>query len=113
MKISENWLREWVNPSVKTEELAEQLTMAGLEVDSVTDAAAEFTGVVVGRVDSVEPHPDADKLRVCQVDAGTGELLNIVCGAANVRPELRIPVAMIGAVLPGNFKILSMLAYQW
>jgi len=105
MIISESWLRELVNPDIDADALAHKLTMAGLEVDSVQLAAPEFSGVKVGRVISVEPHPDADRLRVCQVDVGGKEALNIVCGAANVRPELRIPVATVGAVLPGNFKI--------
>jgi phenylalanyl-tRNA synthetase beta chain len=105
MKISENWLREWVNPPVSTEELATQLTMAGLEVDSVEPAAADFEGVLVGHVLKVEPHPDADKLRVCQVDVGQGEALNIVCGAPNVHEGMRAPTAVVGARLPGDFKI--------
>ncbi|HEY9052846.1 MAG TPA: phenylalanine--tRNA ligase subunit beta, partial [Gammaproteobacteria bacterium] len=105
MRFSEKWLREWVNPAVSTDELAAQLTMAGLEVDAVEPAAAEFSGVVIAQVKSVEKHPDADKLRVCQVDGGTGELLQIVCGAANVREGLKVPLATIGAVLPGDFKI--------
>jgi len=105
MKISEMWLREWVNPPVSTEELATQLTMAGLEVDSVEPAAADFEGVLVGYVLKVEPHPDADKLRVCQVDVGQGEALNIVCGAPNVHEGMRVPTAVVGARLPGDFKI--------
>lgn len=105
MKISENWLREWVNPDVTTDELVEQLTMLGLEVDEVLPAAGDFTQVVVAEVVSIEKHPDADKLNVCQVDAGTGENLQIVCGAPNARVGLKAPLAMIGAVLPGNFKI--------
>ncbi|MEJ2347161.1 MAG: phenylalanine--tRNA ligase subunit beta [Gammaproteobacteria bacterium] len=105
MKISEHWLREWVDPPVSTAELAEQLTMAGLEVDSVTPAAPAFDGVVVARVRDVAPHPDADKLRVCQVDVGSGEPLNIVCGAANVRRGLCVPAAVVGARLPGDFTI--------
>ncbi len=105
MKFSEQWLREWVNPAIDTDTLSAQLTMAGLEVDAVAPVAEAFSGVVVGAVLQVEPHPDADKLRVCQVDVGQGDRLNIVCGAANVRPGLRVPTAIIGAVLPGNFKI--------
>jgi len=105
MKFSEAWLREWVNPAVDTDTLAEQLTMAGLEVDSVAGASGEFSGVVVAQVKAVEKHPDADKLNVCQVDGGSGEDLQIVCGAANVRPGLKVPLATIGAVLPGDFKI--------
>ena len=105
MKFSEQWLREWVNPEISTEELAEQLTMAGLEVDAIEPVAPAFEGVVIGEVLKVEPHPDADKLRVCQVNVGADEPLSIVCGAANVREGLHVPTALIGAILPGNFKI--------
>ncbi|MDO9423291.1 MAG: phenylalanine--tRNA ligase subunit beta [Methylobacter sp.] len=105
MQISEAWLREYVNPAITTEQLVEQLTMAGLEVDSVTPAAAAFSGVVVGEVVAMQPHPDADRLRVCQVAVGEAEPLQIVCGASNVRVGLRIPAALIGAILPGDFKI--------
>lgn len=105
MKISEKWLREWVSPDIDTEALAHQLTMAGLEVDSVGKAAADFTKVVVAEVIEVKPHPDADKLRVCQVNTGANETLQIVCGAANVRAGMRVPAALIGAILPGDFKI--------
>ncbi|TNF33218.1 MAG: phenylalanine--tRNA ligase subunit beta, partial [Gammaproteobacteria bacterium] len=105
MRFSEKWLREWVNPAISTDELAAQLTMAGLEVDAVEPVAAVFSGVVIAEVKSVAKHPDADKLRVCQVDGGSGETLQIVCGAANVREGLKVPLATIGAVLPGDFKI--------
>ncbi len=105
MKFSEAWLREWVNPSVATLELADQLSMAGLEVDAVESVAAAFNGVVVGEVLSREPHPDADKLSVCSVNVGGSEPLQIVCGAANVAAGMRVPVATVGAVLPGDFKI--------
>lgn len=105
MKFSEKWLREWVNPEIDSTTLVEQLTQAGLEVDAIEPVAGEFSGVVVGQVKSVEPHPDADKLRLCQVDVAGDELLSIVCGAANVRQDLKIPVAVVGSVLPGNFKI--------
>jgi phenylalanyl-tRNA synthetase beta chain len=105
MQISEAWLRSYVNPAISTEELVEQLTMAGLEVDAVEPAAAKFSGVVVGEVVSMQQHPDADRLRVCQVAVGEAEPLQIVCGASNVRVGLKIPAALIGAVLPGNFKI--------
>ncbi|MCW9056519.1 MAG: phenylalanine--tRNA ligase subunit beta [Gammaproteobacteria bacterium] len=104
MKISEKWLREWVNPAINTQQLADQITMAGLEVDSIEPAAGDFNGVVVAQVKQVEKHPDADKLNVCKVDAG-GELLQIVCGASNVREGLMVACATIGAVLPGDFKI--------
>ncbi|ROO36529.1 MULTISPECIES: phenylalanine--tRNA ligase subunit beta [unclassified Pseudomonas] len=104
MKFSEQWLRGWVSPQVSRDELVARLSMAGLEVDSVTPAAGEFSGVVVGEVLSTEQHPDADKLRVCQVSNGV-ETFQVVCGAPNVRPGLKIPFAMIGAELPGDFKI--------
>ncbi|UZE20074.1 phenylalanine--tRNA ligase subunit beta [Pseudomonas sp. B21-054] len=104
MKFSEQWLRGWVSPQVSRDELVARLSMAGLEVDSVTLAAGEFSGVVVGEVLSTEQHPDADKLRVCQVSNGA-ETFQVVCGAPNVRPGLKIPFAMIGAELPGDFKI--------
>ena len=105
MQISEAWLREYVNPPISTEELVAQLTMAGLEVDSVEPASAVFSGVVIGQVIATEQHPDADRLKVCQVDVGQHEPLQIVCGATNVKPGLKIPAALIGAVLPGDFKI--------
>ncbi len=105
MKFSEQWLREWVDPPVSTEELVEQLTMAGLEVDSVEPAGAAATDVVVGEVLSVEPHPDADKLRVCRVDAGQEQALQIVCGAPNVAAGGKYPLALVGACLPGDLKI--------
>ena len=105
MKFSENWLREWVNPEVSTEELSEQLTMAGLEVDAIEPAAPAFEGVVVGEIIAAEPHPDADKLQVCRVNVGEDEPLDIVCGAPNARVGLRVPTAVVGARLPGDFKI--------
>jgi phenylalanyl-tRNA synthetase beta chain len=105
MRFSEAWLREWVNPPVGTDELAEQLTMAGLEVDSVEPVAGAFEGVVVGAVLERSPHPDADKLSVCRVDAGEGEPLQIVCGARNVAAGMKVPVARVGARLPGDFRI--------
>ncbi|MEK9765127.1 MAG: phenylalanine--tRNA ligase subunit beta, partial [Thalassolituus sp.] len=104
MKFSEQWLREWVNPEIDTQELVDQLTLAGLEVDGAEPVAGKFSGIVVGQVVSREQHPDADKLSLCQVTDGT-ETFQIVCGAANVREGLKIPFAKIGAVLPGDFKI--------
>jgi phenylalanyl-tRNA synthetase beta chain len=104
MKFSEAWLREWVNPDLETAQLAEQLTMAGLEVDSVEPAAGEFSGVVVAEVLSVEAHPDADKLRVCQVSVGEGEPLQIVCGAPNVCAGMKAPLATVGGRI-GDMKI--------
>ncbi len=105
MKFSEAWLREWVNPKVSTQELAHQLTMAGLEVDAIEPVAGVFNGIVVGKVLTVAPHPDADKLRVCTVEAGQGAPLSIVCGAANVAVGMQVPTALIGASLPGGLKI--------
>ncbi|VAW78514.1 Phenylalanyl-tRNA synthetase beta chain, partial [hydrothermal vent metagenome] len=104
MKFSEAWLREWVNPDLETAQLAEQLTMAGLEVDSVEPAAGEFSGVVVAEVLSVEAHPDADKLRVCQVSVGEGDPLQIVCGAPNVHAGMKAPLATVGGRV-GEMKI--------
>jgi phenylalanyl-tRNA synthetase beta chain len=105
MKFSEQWLRAWVNPDCTTQELAHRLTMAGLEVDAIEPVAGDFEKVVVGEVLVVEPHPDADKLRVCTVDIGKAEPLQIVCGAANVAEGMKVPTALIGAKLPGDFKI--------
>jgi len=105
MKFSEQWLREWVNPPVSTEELVEQLTMAGLEVDSVEPAAAGLESLLVGEVLSTEKHPDADKLKVCQVSVGQASPLQIVCGAPNVTAGGKYPLAPVGASLPGNLKI--------
>lgn len=104
MKISEQWLREWANPDIGSEALQHQITMAGLEVDGCEGVAGQFSGVVVAEVKTTEPHPDADKLRVCRVSDGDEEY-QIVCGAPNVRPGLKVPLARIGALLPGNFKI--------
>ncbi|MBF2970623.1 phenylalanine--tRNA ligase subunit beta, partial [Pseudomonas aeruginosa] len=104
MKFSEKWLRSWANPQVSHDELVARLSMVGLEVDADLPVAGAFSGVVVGEVLSTEQHPDADKLRVCQVSNGS-ETFQVVCGAPNVRAGLKIPFAMIGAELPGDFKI--------
>jgi len=103
MIFSESWLREFVDPGMATAELVETLTMAGLEVDGVTPAASQFSGIVVGRVESAEQHPDADKLSVCRVSDGTTEF-QVVCGAPNVRVGLLVPFARVGAVLDGGDK---------
>ncbi|GGE64012.1 phenylalanine--tRNA ligase subunit beta [Shewanella carassii] len=105
MKFSESWLREWVNPAISRDELTHQITMAGLEVDDVIAVAGDFSGVVVGEVVECGQHPDADKLRVTKVNVGGEELLDIVCGAPNCRLGLKVAVAVVGAVLPGDFKI--------
>ncbi|CAN7277983.1 phenylalanine--tRNA ligase subunit beta [Trinickia sp. LjRoot230] len=100
MQFPESWLRTFVDPQLTTDELAHALTMAGLEVESLRAAAPATSKIVVGRVLEVVKHPDADKLNVCQVDAGTGAVLNIVCGAPNVAPGIKVPVALVGAQLP-------------
>jgi phenylalanyl-tRNA synthetase beta chain len=105
MKISEQWLREWVSPDLDSKQIAHQLTMAGLEVDSISPVAGKFNDVVVGLVEQVTPHPEADRLSICQVDIGKGELLSIVCGANNVRSNLKVAVATIGSILPNGLKI--------
>lgn len=105
MKVSELWLREWVSLSLTGPQLATQLTMAGLEVDTRYPVAGEFDHVVVAHVLNTKPHPQADKLTLCEVDAGTSSPLNIVCGAANVRPGLKVALALPGANLPGNIHI--------
>lgn len=105
MKFSESWLRQFVNPDLSSEALAELLTMAGLEVEERGPVAPPFNNVVVGHVLSVTKHPDADRLNVCEVDAGEGALRQIVCGASNVAAGLKVPCALPGAVLPGDFKI--------
>ncbi len=105
MKFSEQWIREWVNPGIDTATLAEQLTMAGLEVDSIEPAAPAFNNIIIGQVLSVSKHPEADKLNICQVDVGQTENLSIVCGASNVAAGVKVPTAIVGAILPGNFKI--------
>jgi len=104
VKFSEQWLREWVDPDLTTDELAHQITMAGLEVDAIEPVAGAFSGVVVAEIVSAEQHPDADKLRVCEVNVGP-ETVQIVCGAPNARPGLKAPLATVGGVLPGDFKI--------
>jgi phenylalanyl-tRNA synthetase beta chain len=105
MKISESWLREWVNPKLTTDELAAQITMAGLEVDAVEPVAEAFSGVIVGEILFIEQHQDADKLRVCQVSGLNGDVTQVVCGAPNARVGIKVPFATVGAVLPGDFNI--------
>ena len=101
MQFSELWLREWANPTLETQELVDQITMAGLEVDAIEAAAGEFSGIVVAQIVSFEKHPEADKLNVCKVTDGSEEF-QIVCGAPNVREGMVIPFAKIGAVLPSE-----------
>jgi phenylalanyl-tRNA synthetase beta chain len=100
MQFPESWLREFCNPPITTEQLAETLTMAGLEVEELRPAAPPFTQIVVGEIKEAVQHPNADRLRVCQVDAGQGQLLNIVCGAPNARVGIKVPCALVGAELP-------------
>ncbi|MFC3107939.1 phenylalanine--tRNA ligase subunit beta [Undibacterium arcticum] len=100
MQFSENWLRTMVDPKMTSDELAHLLTMSGLEVEEVEPVAPPFSNVVVAKVLEIAKHPNADRLNVCQVDAGTGTILNIVCGAPNVRAGMKVVCAMAGAVLP-------------
>ncbi|MFW2178413.1 MULTISPECIES: phenylalanine--tRNA ligase subunit beta [unclassified Moraxella] len=102
MKISENWLRQWANPTLTAEQIGEQLTMTGLELDDLTRVAKDFSGVVIGEVLTCEQHPDADRLRVTTVNVGehSETPLQIVCGAPNVAVGVRVPVALVGAKLP-------------
>jgi phenylalanyl-tRNA synthetase beta chain len=105
MKISEQWLREWVSPKLDTKALAHRLTMAGLEVGAVEAVAPKLDKVVVGKIVSITPHPSADKLRLCRVDIGKDNMLDIVCGAANAAVGMRPPVALEGATLPNGMTI--------
>ena len=105
MKFSEKWLREWVNPKVDVDQLAEQLTFLGLEVDEVTSSLPAMSEVVIARVVDVMPHPDADRLRVCEVDNGTSDLVQIVCGAPNVRNGLVTALANVGCPMPDGSKL--------
>ena len=105
MKFSEQWLREWVNPNISTQQLADGLTMAGLEVEAIEPVAAKLEKVVVGEVTKISKHPDAEKLQVCAVNVGEKSELQIVCGASNVAEKGRYPVALVGATLPGGLKI--------
>src|SRR5436190_1446109 len=102
MQFPESWLREFCNPPLTTAQLAELLTMAGMEVEEMRPVAPPFTKVVVGEVLAVERHPNADRLNVCQVNVGTGQTLSIVCGAPNVKPGIKVPCALVGAQLPGE-----------
>ena len=102
MQFPESWLRSMVDPALTTQELAHLLTMAGFEVESCDPVAPPFSKVVVGQVRTVEKHPNADRLTVCAVDAGTGRPLTVVCGAPNVVPGMKAPCALVGASLPGE-----------
>ena len=105
MKFSESWLRSFVNPTVSGGEFSHLLTMAGLEVEEEESVAPSFDNVVVAHVLEVTKHPDADRLNVCRVDIGRGQVQQIVCGAPNVAAGLKVPCALPGANLPGDFKI--------
>ncbi len=105
MQFPESWLRAFVNPDLDTDALSHQLTMAGLEVEETTTAAPPFSGIVVAHIVDAVPHPNADKLKVCQVDDGTGTLLQIVCGAPNAAAGMKVPLARVGAQLPGGMEI--------
>lgn len=105
MQFPESWLRAFVDPELDTEALAHSLTMAGLEVEETETYAPPFSGIVVAQVLDVQPHPDADKLRVCAVDDGSGAPLQIVCGAPNVEAGIKVPLATVGAVMPDGMKI--------
>ncbi|MDO9024677.1 phenylalanine--tRNA ligase subunit beta [Zwartia sp.] len=105
MQFPESWLRALVNPEISTEELSHRLTMAGLEVEETNPVAPAFSGVVVAQILSAEQHPNADKLRVCMVDAGGSSPLQIVCGAPNAAAGLKVPLATVGATLPGGMAI--------
>ena len=100
MQFPESWLREFCDPPLSTKEIADVLTMGGLEVEELRPVAPPFTKIVVGEIKEAVQHPNADRLRVCQVDVGQGSLLNIVCGAPNARPGIRVPCALVGAELP-------------
>ncbi len=105
MKVSEQWLRQWVDVAQDVQAIADQITMAGLEVDAIEPVSAPFSGVVVAQVKEAAQHPDADRLRVCQLDDGSGDLQQVVCGAANVAAGQKVALARPGAILPGDFAI--------
>ena len=105
MLISENWLRQWVNPDLSTQQLADTLTMAGLEVDSVSAQTPEFSQVIVAKVLSVEPHPDSNRLKLCQLGDGSKQVHQVICGASNVEAGMKVPLAVIDASLPNDIHI--------
>ena len=100
MQFPESWLREFCNPPLTTQQLADALTMGGLEVEDLRPVAPPFSKVVVGEIKEAVQHPQADRLRVCQVDVGQGAMLSIVCGAENARAGIKVPCALVGAELP-------------
>ncbi|MFQ5545155.1 MAG: YtpR family tRNA-binding protein, partial [Acidiferrobacterales bacterium] len=105
MRISEQWLREWVSPKLESKALANRLTLAGLEVASLESAGADLKGVVVGQIDSLREHPHADQLTLCSVDVGRRSRLEIVCGAPNVVAGMKVPVALAGTELPNGVQV--------
>ena len=105
MKLPLSWLKEWVAIALPPAELASRLTLAGFEVESCVPAAPPFSGVIVAEILEAVQHPQADKLRVCRVSTGSGEALQIVCGAPNARAGIKVALAQVGAVLPGDLKI--------
>ena len=105
MQFPESWLRTLVDPDISTKALSHKLTMAGLEVEEEKPVAPEFSGIIVARIESTEQHPNADKLKVCSVDDGSGQLLQIVCGAPNAAAGLKVPLATVGAQMPDGLKI--------
>lgn len=107
MRLSELWLRDWVNPELSREDLCENLTMAGLEIEEISPVAEKFSGVVVAKILRVEKHPEADRLKICEVDTGGPEALTIVCGANNVKEGMKTAAALEGAILANNIKIKS------
>src|SRR4051794_6739030 len=102
MQFPESWLREFCDPPLSTQQIADTLTMGGLEVEELRPVAPPFHGVVVGEIKEAVQHPNADRLRVCQVDVGQGTLLNVVCGAPNARAGIKVPCALVGAELPAG-----------
>ena len=100
MRVPLSWLRELVEINIQVESLAERLSMAGFEVESIEDLSINTKGVVVGYVENVDSHPNADKLNVCRINVGQGDLLQIVCGASNIRESIYVPIALPGSFLP-------------
>ena len=105
MKLSEQWLREWVSPKLESKALAARLTLAGLEVTRLEPAGADLKGVVVGQIDSLREHPHAERLKLCSIDIGGRGRLEIVCGAPNVVAGMKVPVAPPGTELPNGVHV--------
>mgnify|MGYP000496665568 FL=1 len=105
MLLPESWLREWVDTNLSIKEIANILTMIGLEVEHIGSVGPDFSKVVIGRICGIKDHPNADKLRICEVDVGEYQKLTIICGAPNVELNMFVACALVGAILPGNYKI--------